>query len=72
MCTVLLSHKSFLLGNAQTSQWSIKDQNEEVYQIERRIADEIMETVHRLQLPLKLDQLTEGKGNCFPISISIA
>ena len=28
-----------------------------------------METVHRLQLPFKLDQLTEGRGNCFPISI---
>ena len=28
-----------------------------------------METVHRLELPLKLDQLTEGRGNCFPISI---
>ena len=28
-----------------------------------------METVHRLQLPLKLDQLTEGRGNCFPIAI---
>ena len=28
-----------------------------------------METVHRLELPLKLDQLTEGLGNCFPISI---
>ena len=38
-------------------------------QIERRIADEIMETVNRLQLPLILDQLTEGRGNCFPIAI---
>ena len=28
-----------------------------------------METVHRLQLPFKLDILTEGRGNCFPISI---
>ena len=28
-----------------------------------------METVHRLELPLELDQLTEGQGNCFPISI---
>ena len=28
-----------------------------------------METVHKLELPLKLDQLTEGQGNCFPISI---
>ena len=28
-----------------------------------------METIHRLQLPFKLDQLTEGLGNCFPIAI---
>ena len=28
-----------------------------------------METVNRLQLPFRLDQLTEGRGNCFPISI---
>ena len=38
-------------------------------EIERRIANEIMDTVHRLGLPLKLDQITEGQGNCFPISI---
>ena len=28
-----------------------------------------METVHRLQLPFKLDELTEGLGNCFPMAI---
>ena len=28
-----------------------------------------MDTIHRLQLPFKLDQLTEGLGNCFPIAI---
>ena len=28
-----------------------------------------METINRLQLPLKLDFLTEGQGNCFPMSI---
>ena len=39
------------------------------FETERRIAQEIMETVHRLELPFKLDQLTEGQGNCFPISI---
>ena len=44
-------------------------QNDDQFQIERNIAKEIMETVQRLQLPLKLDQLTEGRGNCFPISI---
>jgi hypothetical protein len=41
--------------------------NKENFQIERQIANEIMETVQRLQLPLKL--LTEERGNCFPISI---
>ena len=35
----------------------------------KNIANQIMETVHRLQLPHKLDQLTEGRGNCFPIAI---
>ena len=46
-----------------------QSQEEATFQIERRIADEIMETVNRLQLPLKLDFLTEGQGNCFPMSI---
>ena len=39
------------------------------FQIERKIAHEIMDTVERLQLPLKLDQLTEGRRNCFPMAI---
>ena len=38
-------------------------------QNERRIATEILKTVRRLDLPLKLDTITEGKGNCFPLSI---
>ena len=49
--------------------WPKQNGNEDTFQIEGKIAMEIMETVHRLQLPFKLDQLTEGKGNCFPISI---
>ena len=28
-----------------------------------------MNTVNRLQLPFKLDELTEGLGNCFPMAI---
>ena len=36
---------------------------------EERIALEIMKTVRRLQLPFKLDEITEGKGNCFPLAI---
>ena len=44
---------------------------QDVYQLqtERQIAEEIMNTIRRLQLPFKLDQLTEGLGNCFPIAI---
>ena len=38
-------------------------------QNEQRIANEIMKTVRRLQLPLKLDEITEGRGNCFPLAI---
>ena len=67
--TILLPSECFPLGNAKISKWSKQAQNEDLFQIERRIADEIMETVHRLQLPFKLDQMTEGRGNCFPISI---
>ena len=44
-------------------------ENDVTFQIEEKISDEIMETVHRLQLPRKLDFPTEGRGNCFPISI---
>ena len=36
---------------------------------EERIAAEIMKTVRRLELPLELDEITEGRGNCFPLSI---
>ena len=38
-------------------------------QDEKRIANEIMMVVRRLQLPLKLDEITEGRGNCFPLAI---
>ena len=44
-------------------------ENDDKFQTERKIADEIMTKVLELQLPLKLDQPTEGLGNCFPISI---
>ena len=36
---------------------------------EIRIAHEIMKAARRLQLPLKLDEITEGRGNCFPLSV---
>ena len=36
---------------------------------EQRIAHEILMAVRRLQLPLKLDEITEGRGNCFPLSV---
>ena len=44
-------------------------ENDDNFQTERRIADEIMTKILELQLPLKLDQPTEGLGNCFPIAI---
>ena len=40
-----------------------------VVRTEGIIANEIMQTVMALGLPLKLDELTEGLGNCFPIAI---
>ena len=62
--------ESYSLGRTSASSSRI-NYNEDArnFQIERNIANEIMETVHRLQLPFRLDQLTEGRGNCFPISI---
>ena len=36
---------------------------------EWRIAQEIMKTVRRHELPLRLDEITKGRGNCFPLSI---
>ena len=38
-------------------------------QTEQRIATEIMKKVRSLDLPLKLDEITEGRGNCFPLAI---
>ena len=38
-------------------------------QNEQRMAQTIMKTVRRLQLPFKLDEITEGKGDCFPLAI---
>ena len=46
-----------------------EQQHDDNLKVERMIADEIMETVNRLQLPFILDQLTEGRGNCFPIAV---
>ena len=60
----------YLIGSSKKSaSRQLVYENDGQFQIEKIIAREIMETVDRLQLPLKLDQLTEGRGNCFPISI---
>ena len=37
--------------------------------IEKRIGLEILRKIQSLQLPLKLDDITEGRGNCFPLAI---
>ena len=36
---------------------------------ERQYADEILATCRKLNLGMKLDDLTKGEGNCFMISI---
>ena len=58
-----------MLGRTRASSSICQSQNDDQFQIERKIANEIMDTINRLQLPFKLDQLTEGLGNCFPIAI---
>ena len=45
------------------------DEPNDDMQVERNIAIEIMDIVNQRGLPLILDKLTEGKGNCFPIAI---
>ena len=39
------------------------------FQNEERLAEEIMQAVKQLSLPLKLDRLTEAKGDCFPLAV---
>ena len=38
-------------------------------QDEKRIGQEILNTARRLNLPVKLDEITEGRGNCFPLAV---
>ena len=59
------------LGRCRTRGATItyQNQNDDKFQTERKIADEIMAKILELQLPFKLDQPTEGLGNCFPIAI---
>ena len=56
-------------GRTRAATKTYQTENDDQFQTERKLADEIMETILRLQLPLKLDQPTEGLGNCFPIAI---
>ena len=37
--------------------------------IEENIAKEILQTINKLKLPFRLDRLTEGKGDCFPLCV---
>ena len=36
---------------------------------ERRIGLEILKKIRILNLPLKLDEITEGRGNCFQLAV---
>ena len=59
------------LGRCRTRAATTKylKENDDKFQTERKIANEIMAKILELQLPFKLDQPTEGLGNCFPIAI---
>ena len=60
----------FTLGAAIASSSRVQImENVSNFEIELKIANQIMDTVRRLQLPVKLDQLTEGRGNCFPKAV---
>ena len=48
----------------------VENRNQEKrYKIERKIGDEILQHVRKLEIPFKLDQPTEGQGNSFPIAV---
>ena len=65
----LLGVTSQRKASSQVTEIQINDQlkNDGYFHIEQKIADEIMATIISLQLPFKLDQLTEGLGYCFPM-----
>ena len=48
-----------------------KAKNLSVWEIERQLADDIMESLRRNEIDdeFRLDQLTKGKGNCFMIAV---
>ena len=54
---------------ASCSKPTTVENQENTYQIERKIGKEIQDHVRKLGLPFKLDKLTEGQGNCFPIAV---
>ena len=39
------------------------------WEVERKMADRIQESCQRLDLPMKLDRLTKGEGNCFMVCV---
>ncbi len=64
------TYESYLVGNPMASTSRPLHQTPVIqYQIERKIGNEILQHVRKLNLPFKLDQLTEGKGDCFPIAV---
>ena len=66
---LLYSIRGIILGSNMSSTSHDNPGYEIAVRTEWKIANEIMKTVRLLGLPLKLDQLTEGLGNCFPIAI---
>ena len=74
----LLLYSYLVISRAQNTTMSVKMaspmrftniEDDDPYKMEKQLANEIMETVYRLQLPFKLGNITEGRGNCFPIAM---
>ena len=57
------------MNSAGKAQASLVPSLSATMEMERKIAQEIMDVVHQLELPLELDTLTKGDGNCFPLAI---
>ena len=56
------------LRHQQTMEYS-EAVRKDIWEGERRAADAILKHCRQLKLPMKLDRLTEGVGNCFMVAV---
>ena len=57
-----------MTSNLQTMDYNYALKHQ-IWKIERNLADRIMNYVAKMNLNYKLDNLTRGQGNCFPLAV---